>query len=294
VHRNAVPPPVKSPPASACDRTPSEAPAVPTDRPTPELRTVPLSALTFDARLQMRDTNGLTLYDPPTAARYAELLLGDDPPEFPPLAAVDDGSRLWLISGFNRAEAYRRAGRAEVEAKVYPGTFEDARLWCLGENAGHGKTRTDADCRRAFNTLVDDEALLARVLAGTDGGVHRALGRACGLSKGAVGKYLLAAGRRATRDGRLVDCEPSRPRPRRTPRPAPLPVVTRGLAARRDGDGAPDVPAVVLMAAKAAPRDVAELCLDVVRASPDPADVARRLIPFLEPLTRPAKRLALA
>ena len=173
-----------------------------TEKPKPGREFVPLEQLVLDPRLQMRELgpNGET-YHEATVAAYCEAEERGD--KFPPLEVVDDGRRKYLLAGFNRVEMYRRRGVNTVEAWSYPGTFEDARFWALSENSRHGKPRTPADCRRAFDTLINDPKLREQVVAAAKkpgaGGIQRLLARACGLSAGAVGKYLADAGWRAVR-----------------------------------------------------------------------------------------------
>jgi hypothetical protein len=83
--------------------------------------------------------------------------------QFPPIVAYYDGSEYWLADGFHRLEAYRRAA-AEVEqpadqipADVRAGTRREAILYAAGANAQHGLRRTNADKRRAVETLLRDD-----------------------------------------------------------------------------------------------------------------------------------------
>ena len=78
--------------------------------------------------------------------------------------------------------------------------------------AVYSSGRRPDECRRAWRSLMSDEARLAAVLAGAkgNGGAYAALGRAAGgLSAGAVGKYLAADGLRVDRGGRLRRIDPA-------------------------------------------------------------------------------------
>jgi plasmid stabilization system protein ParE len=201
---------------------------------------LPLDALTFDARLQMRDLGATGKERRTVSAEWVEHLadLLADGAEFDPLEAVQEerGKRqpvYWVWHGFHRGAAYRTAGTASVEVLVTPGTFADAQYLALAANGKQPLRRTEADCRRAFAVLLDTPHLRQRVLDGAKrcGGVQRAIALACSLSKGSVGKYLSERGLRADRKtGELVpvDAPPARasepdsePEPDREVEPAP-------------------------------------------------------------------------
>src|SRR5207244_1874771 len=59
--------------------------------------------------------------------------------------------------GFHRLEAARLVGCTELGADVRQGTQRDAVLYSVGANAQHGLRRTNADKRRAVETLLRDE-----------------------------------------------------------------------------------------------------------------------------------------
>lgn len=75
----------------------------------------------------------------------------------PPVVAFYDGSAYWLADGFHRAESASRAGVNVVLCDVRAGTRRDAILYAVGANANHGLRRTNADKRRAVETLLNDE-----------------------------------------------------------------------------------------------------------------------------------------
>jgi hypothetical protein len=88
-------------------------------------------------------------------ADYAEAMQGGA--DFPPVVVFYDGTDHWLADGFHRAEASLRSGRSQVEADIRQGTRRDAILFSVGANAEHGQRRTNADKRRAVETLLRDE-----------------------------------------------------------------------------------------------------------------------------------------
>lgn len=172
-------------------------------RPKPKPETVPLERLTFSPDLQMRH-----IFDEKGEQRLfseewvAELLAQREAGAvFEPLEAVKEERKgkepvYWVFRGFHRGEVYRRAGVNSVEVLVYPGTPADAQFYALAENSKQPLPRTPDDCRRAFDTMLDTPHLFRRVMeaAPDEAGVYRAMMAACGLSKGAVGKYLKARG----------------------------------------------------------------------------------------------------
>ncbi|MBX9579700.1 MAG: hypothetical protein K2X87_05270 [Gemmataceae bacterium] len=225
-----------------------------TDRPEPVRQYLPLERLTFDPRLQLRDLPGGKLYDEETAADYAAHLA--DGGEFAdPLGVVEDRSagdaRYWVYAGYHRGEAYRRVGRPSVPCLIHPGTYTDAKLRALGENARHGLRRSPGDQRKAVAALLADPALVARVCAAGKG-VHEAVAAACGVGRSTVTDALTALGLRVHAGKVVPRTEPVRPA--QTPTAAGLTVPPPGpppVTSDADGDtplwtASPPPPAAVL------------------------------------------------
>ena len=89
-----------------------------------------------------------------TIEKYAADML--DGAVFPPVILFDDGAILWPGDGFHRIAATRRIKRTEINAEIRKGTARDAILHAVGANAAHGLPRTNADKRRAVETLLRD------------------------------------------------------------------------------------------------------------------------------------------
>lgn len=89
-----------------------------------------------------------------TIEDYAHAML--DGVAFPPVVIFYDGSKHWLADGFHRVHAAQRAKKVEIDAFVRQGTRRDAILYSVGANGGHGLPRTNADKRRAVETLLSD------------------------------------------------------------------------------------------------------------------------------------------
>lgn len=108
-----------------------------------------LGAVILDPKLQSRtETNEQTIED------YADAIkMGD---EFPPLLVYFDGTHYWLVDGYHRYHAHKKAGKAGVTCEVVNGTFTEAVLKAASVNTKHGMRRTNADKRKAVMTLLDD------------------------------------------------------------------------------------------------------------------------------------------
>lgn len=77
--------------------------------------------------------------------------------KFPPVTVFFDGSDYWLADGFHRYHANKNIGALDIEAEVHNGTKRAAILHSVGVNAAHGLRRSNADKRKAVETLLNDE-----------------------------------------------------------------------------------------------------------------------------------------
>lgn len=113
------------------------------------IKVLNLGAIVLDPKLQSRtETNEQTIED------YADAIkLGD---EFPPLLIYFDGTHYWLVDGYHRYHAHKKAGKAGVTCEVVNDTFTNAILKAASVNTKHGMRRTYADKRKAVMTLLDD------------------------------------------------------------------------------------------------------------------------------------------
>lgn len=93
--------------------------------------------------------------DEDTVVEYAEILK-EKPRQLPPVNIVHDGVAYWLVDGFHRVEGALRAGLEKIDANVSQGTQRDAILQACGANYEHGLRRSNADKRRAIETLLSD------------------------------------------------------------------------------------------------------------------------------------------
>jgi hypothetical protein len=111
----------------------------------------PLSKIRLDGGTQMRvDLVQETIDEYATAMKDGE--------KFDPIDvfADDEAKTYWLVDGFHRVEAARKAGLTSIRARVYRGSLRDAILRAAGANARHGLRRTNADKRKAVEALLRD------------------------------------------------------------------------------------------------------------------------------------------
>jgi hypothetical protein len=92
---------------------------------------------------------------PEAVEEYAQAMMENI--EFPPVTVFFDGSEYWLADGFHRLVAAGKIGKIYLTAEIKQGSRRDAILYSTGANATHGLRRTNADKRRAVETLLSDE-----------------------------------------------------------------------------------------------------------------------------------------
>jgi hypothetical protein len=76
--------------------------------------------------------------------------------KFPPVTLYFDGSAYWLADGFHRFAGAKDAGLTTIHEDITPGTLREAILYSLSANSKHGLRRSNADKRRAVQTLLSD------------------------------------------------------------------------------------------------------------------------------------------
>lgn len=111
---------------------------------------IQLSRLRLDGGTQPR-----VKIDTDVVDEYAERIKAGD--DFPPVEVFFDGAEHWLAEGFHRYHAHAKAGKKTVACNIRKGTVRDAILFSCGANISHGLRRTNADKRRAVETLLKDD-----------------------------------------------------------------------------------------------------------------------------------------
>lgn len=113
------------------------------------MKTVNIHNITIDQGTQAR-----AQINEETVSEYAEAMQAGD--EFPPITLFDDGVNFYLADGFHRLFAVKRLGKTSISANLEKGTLRDAILFSLSANNQHGLRRSNADKRKAVETLLDD------------------------------------------------------------------------------------------------------------------------------------------
>lgn len=161
-------------------------------------RLLEIASIRTDLGTQMRVQS-----DQQTTLEYVQAYLDGD--DMPPVVVFRTPEGDILADGFHRLEAAEAAKLETIEADVREGTRRDAILYAVGANAHHGLRRTNADKRRAIETLLaDDEwcqwsdreiARKTGVHHETVGEVRRATGgiRQSAVRKGADGRTINTA-----------------------------------------------------------------------------------------------------
>jgi hypothetical protein len=109
-----------------------------------------LEDLVLDPALQCRAS-----VDEDTVAAYAQLLQDGGRFKDNPRAVRVDGV-LFVVDGWHRHGAYKRATVKRVHVDVRDGTRRDAILAAVKANSDHGRQRTNKDRRRAVAVLLMD------------------------------------------------------------------------------------------------------------------------------------------
>lgn len=112
-------------------------------------KTINVKAIRIDGGTQSR-----VEIDNSIVAEYADAIRAKV--AFPPMVVFHDGADYWLADGFHRWHAYNAAGKASAEVDVRAGTVRDAVLFSLGANGAHGLRRTNADKRKAVESMLAD------------------------------------------------------------------------------------------------------------------------------------------
>jgi hypothetical protein len=208
---------------------------------------IPLAAIIIDPAIQQR-ADGI---DPDLVADYSDGIA--EWIKYAPVTVFSSKGEHWLADGFHRVEAGIQAKLSELPCIIYSGGQRDALKFACKANVTHGARRTNADKRKAVNTLLDDPEWSAVT--------QREIAIAAGVSHVFVGK--IQNERKHTAEaapGALVTLpDDAQPDPRE---PSP-PII----------GAAPDHPPATPPAAEAAPADPSPA------SYPKPlADLARQLV----------------
>lgn len=110
----------------------------------------PLDDITIDPDIQQRVVH----IDDRIVSEYADVL--ESGGLLPAVVAFQDGDTLLLADGFHRYAAHGRVGRKQIPVAIIEGTRRDAVLYAVQANLRHGLRPTQADRRKAVETLLRD------------------------------------------------------------------------------------------------------------------------------------------
>lgn len=113
------------------------------------LKTVNIKAIRIDGGTQSR-----VEIDDDIVSEYADAIKAKA--VFPPMVVFYDGAEHWLADGFHRWHALNKAGKASTEIEIRIGTRREAVLFSFGVNGTHGMRRTNADKRKAVESMLND------------------------------------------------------------------------------------------------------------------------------------------
>jgi hypothetical protein len=113
------------------------------------LKTISIATIRLDGGTQPREA-----IDQDAVQEYARAMAEGSP--FPPVVVFHDGADTWLGDGFHRVLAAKQCGIVVIDADQRIGTQRDAVLHSVGANASHGLRRTNADKRKAVQTMLAD------------------------------------------------------------------------------------------------------------------------------------------
>lgn len=114
----------------------------------PRYRPVKLDAIKIDGGTQQRATVAAIVDE------YAQEMA--DGAEFPAIRTVFDGSVHWLVDGFHRYHAARKAGLVELVAYVHNGDQRDAVFMSYAANKDHGLRRQNGVVRKIVEAMFAD------------------------------------------------------------------------------------------------------------------------------------------
>ena len=108
-----------------------------------------LTEITVDSALQGRCKLNQEVVD-----EYSEVLREGG--KLPAIKVYRVGSRHYLVDGWHRYFAHKKAGLADIEVDIIDGTIRDATRYAAGANDDHGLRRNNDDKRKSVMMLLDD------------------------------------------------------------------------------------------------------------------------------------------
>jgi hypothetical protein len=112
------------------------------------LKTLNLAVLRLDG-----DTQARLALSQDKVKEYAALMAEGE--EFPLVDVFFDGSDYWLADGFHRYFATKTNRKTSIQATVTNGTLEEAQLFAMKANRGHGLHMLAADIRHCIVRMLE-------------------------------------------------------------------------------------------------------------------------------------------
>lgn len=130
-----------------------------------------ITSILTDARFQTRDS-----LHKPTIDMYKELY-EEAPDRLPPIVVIRIGKKLYVIEGFHRLEAARRAKLKEISVVIIDGDETDGLWHALGSNR-HGLQLSEGDMIKAIDMALDSfpnetNVAIAKQVGCTEGYVRK-------------------------------------------------------------------------------------------------------------------------
>lgn len=108
-----------------------------------------LTEIKVDSSLQGRCKLNQEVVD-----EYSEVLREGG--KLPAIKVFRVGSSHYLVDGWHRYFAHKKAGLADIQVDIIDGTKREATLYAVGANDDHGLRRTNDDKRKSVMMLLDD------------------------------------------------------------------------------------------------------------------------------------------
>jgi hypothetical protein len=113
------------------------------------LNKLKLTEIKVDSSLQGRCKLNQEVVD-----EYSEVLREGG--KLPAIKVFRVGSSHYLVDGWHRYFAHKKAGLADIQVDIIDGTKREATLYAVGANDDHGLRRTNDDKRKSVMMLLDD------------------------------------------------------------------------------------------------------------------------------------------
>jgi ParB/RepB/Spo0J family partition protein len=114
-----------------------------------DIREIKLEDLTIDQEINPRES-----VDPEHVEKLVQLIKNEV--RLRPIIVFEDKDEdeMYLVDGFHRYAAHKKAGLSIIRCRIKQGTREKAMIYACAVNVGHGKPLNNEDKRRIVNRLL--------------------------------------------------------------------------------------------------------------------------------------------